>query len=125
MARKGATLSEVAGPEALRMQRRIEAVYAELYTPTGRLRSGAGEAPVTGLRRSKADAEAAVGRARQELQNFSRPPMVRTGGTIGCWTNANPVGSRMVRSISRSVQRKIGCASGSIVFRDCATEIPG
>jgi DNA repair exonuclease SbcCD ATPase subunit len=52
------------------MQRRIEAVYAELYTPTGRLRSGAGEAPVTNLRRSKADAEVVVGRARQELQKL-------------------------------------------------------
>jgi DNA repair exonuclease SbcCD ATPase subunit len=62
---------QIAGPEALRMQRQIEAVYAELYTPTGRLRSGAGEAPVTGLRRSKADAEAAVGRARQELEKLS------------------------------------------------------
>jgi DNA repair exonuclease SbcCD ATPase subunit len=61
---------QIAGPDALRMQRRIEAVYAELYTPTGRLRSGAGEAPVSGLRRSKADAEVVVGRARQELQKL-------------------------------------------------------
>jgi len=61
---------QIAGPEALRMQRRTETVYAELYTPTGRLRSGAGEAPVTALRRSKADAEAAVVRARQEFQKL-------------------------------------------------------
>ena len=61
---------QITGPEALRIQRRIETVYAELYTPTGRLRSGAGEAPVTRLRRSKGDAEAAAGRAREELQKL-------------------------------------------------------
>jgi DNA repair exonuclease SbcCD ATPase subunit len=61
---------QIAGPEALRIQRRIEAVYADLYTPTGRLRGGAGEAPVAGLRRGKADAEVAVERARVELQKL-------------------------------------------------------
>src|SRR5262249_2555110 len=61
---------QIAGPEALRILRTIETVYGELYTPTGRLRSGAGEAPLTRLRRSKGDAEAAVGRARQELQKL-------------------------------------------------------
>lgn len=61
---------QIAGPEALRIQRRIEAVYSELYTPTGRLRSGAGEAPVTRLRRGKADAAVAADRGRRELQKL-------------------------------------------------------
>jgi DNA repair exonuclease SbcCD ATPase subunit len=61
---------QIAGPEALRIQRRIDAVYANLYTPTGKLRSGAGEAPVTRLRRAKADAEVAAERARRELQKL-------------------------------------------------------
>src|SRR5258708_1549414 len=61
---------QITGPDALRIQSRIDAVYADLYTPTGRLRSGAGEAPVTRLRRGKADAEVAAERARRELQKL-------------------------------------------------------
>ena len=50
--------------------------------------------------------------SRQLLQNRKRPPTVRTGGTIGWALNSKLVGSRIVRSISRSVQRKSGLASG-------------
>src|SRR5437763_374697 len=62
---------------------------------------------------------------RQPRQNFSSPAMVRTGGTIGCGINSNPVGSRITRSISRIVQRNTGFTCGAIRTSDCATTIPG
>lgn len=62
--------SQISSPESLKIQRRFEALYREAYTPTGRLRTGAGEAPVSRLRRAKADAEAAVAHAREELQKL-------------------------------------------------------
>src|SRR5438552_12056927 len=63
--------------------------------------------------------------SRQLLKNLSRPPMVRTGGTIGWGMNSNPLGPRMTRSISRCVQRNNGVQSGSIRRSDSATAMPG
>lgn len=51
--------------------------------------------------------------------------MDRLGGTMGWVMNSKPVGWRMTRSISRSVQRKSGVARGQTDCRAMATEMPG
>jgi energy-coupling factor transporter ATP-binding protein EcfA2 len=58
---------QISGPEGVRIEGHVETLYRQFYTPTGRLRSGAGEPPVARLRRERAEAEQKVERTRQEL----------------------------------------------------------
>jgi DNA repair exonuclease SbcCD ATPase subunit len=58
---------QISGQEGLQLQRRVENLYLQTYTPTGRLRSGASEPPVARLRREKIGTEEMVTRSRQEL----------------------------------------------------------
>src|SRR5205085_5704396 len=53
------------------------------------------------------------------------PPIELCRGTIGWGMNSKPVDSRIVRSMSRVVQRKTGVTSGIMRRSDCATEMPG
>jgi chromosome segregation ATPase len=61
---------QISGPEGLHLERCVEDLYRQFYTPTGRMRSGVGEPQVVRLRRERTDAEQRVGRARQELQEL-------------------------------------------------------
>ncbi len=57
----------VSSPLGMELVERLEKVYLQVFTPTGRLRSGSGEASVLRLRREHADAAAATQRAQAEL----------------------------------------------------------
>jgi energy-coupling factor transporter ATP-binding protein EcfA2 len=61
---------QISGPEGIRMEGNVESLYRQFYTPTGRLRSGAGEPPVARLRRARAEAEEIVQRGRQDLSEL-------------------------------------------------------
>src|SRR5258708_7973442 len=57
----------VSSPLGLECVEQLEKVYLQVFTLTGRLRSGAGEASVIRLRREHAEAVAATQRAQAEL----------------------------------------------------------
>ena len=54
----------ISGAGGLEIERRIEDLYLQFYTPTGRVRGGAGAPAVVRLRREKTEAEEAVVQAR-------------------------------------------------------------
>jgi DNA repair exonuclease SbcCD ATPase subunit len=58
---------QISGPEGVRIEGHIDSLYRQFYTPTGRLRSGAGEPPVARLRRERTEVEQIVESARQGL----------------------------------------------------------
>jgi energy-coupling factor transporter ATP-binding protein EcfA2 len=58
---------EITGPEGIKLQKRVENLYLQFYTPTGRLRSGSGEPLVTRLNRERTEAEKRFECARLNL----------------------------------------------------------
>ena len=58
---------QISGPDGIRIEGRVDSLYRQFYTPTGRMRSGAGEPPVARLRRERTEAEQIVQRGRQDL----------------------------------------------------------
>jgi energy-coupling factor transporter ATP-binding protein EcfA2 len=63
----GVQISSLAG---LELERRVVSLYHELYTTTGRLRSGVGEPLVVRLRRLKNEAEETLEPVRQQLRGL-------------------------------------------------------